>query len=423
MNEKTPQASQTTQARLQDTGPSTFRRLWHPPGRYADRVMDRRVTFLELFFDLVFVVLIAQLAHRLAEHPSWSGVGWFVFIFYAIWSSWVNGTLYHDLHTTNDVSVRVFTFAQMLAVALMAVHVAHVPGDGSSGFAVAYAANSFILVILWFRTGLHDLSHRPGSIPYSTGYLISASLFAISATIDPPLRYWLWALGLSTEIIGQLIGYHRWRPPSVRESRAIFVVTPSLIERLGLFVIIVLGEVIVGAVNGMAELADLDAGGIEIGILGVIVAIALWWVYFDLISHHAPVANRSQLWLYLHLPLVIAMAAGGAGVLNTVEHVEERLPDAVRWLLVGSLGAALASIALLSLTLEVRRAEPRLYRSVDLVMAIAVVLILLVGATDWSAKTSLEAMVVLLLAPVVAGIVVWQRHSRDPGSGPDTLTA
>ncbi|HEX6207322.1 MAG TPA: low temperature requirement protein A, partial [Actinomycetota bacterium] len=73
------------------------RRLWRPPARFEERAPDRRVTFLELFFDLVFVVIIAQLAHRLAEHPSWSGVGWFVFLFYAVWSSWINGTLYHDL--------------------------------------------------------------------------------------------------------------------------------------------------------------------------------------------------------------------------------------------------------------------------------------------------------------------------------------
>jgi low temperature requirement protein LtrA len=346
----------------------------------------------------------------LADHPSWEGVGWFVFVFYAIWSSWVNGTLYHDLHTTDDVSVRVFTFAQMLAVALMAVHVARVPGNGASGFALAYAVNNFILVILWFRTGLHDPTHRPGSVPYSAGYFVSASLFALSAATDGPPRYWLWALALMAEVVGQVTGYHRWRPPSARRGEAILLVTPSLIERLGLFVIIVLGEVIVGAVDGMADLEHLEADGIVIGILGILVAIALWWIYFDLISHHSPLSNRSQLWLYLHLPLVIAMAAGGAGVLNTVEHVSERLPDEVRWLLVGSLAVALASIALIALTLEIKRQEPDLYRTADGAMAIGVVLIVLVGTTSWGAKASLGAMAAVLLAPIVAGIVVWLRH-------------
>ena len=61
-----------------------------------------RVTFLELFFDLVFVVVIAQLAQRLAANPSWAGVGWFVYLFYAVWSSWINGTLYYDLHGTSS---------------------------------------------------------------------------------------------------------------------------------------------------------------------------------------------------------------------------------------------------------------------------------------------------------------------------------
>jgi low temperature requirement protein LtrA len=58
-------------------GPSTFRRIWQPPGRYADRALDRRVSFLEVFFDLVFVVVISQLGHHLATHASWAGVGWF----------------------------------------------------------------------------------------------------------------------------------------------------------------------------------------------------------------------------------------------------------------------------------------------------------------------------------------------------------
>lgn len=87
-------------------------RLWRPPGRFEDRDPDRRVTFLELFFDLVFVAVIAQLAHHLAESVTWSSVGWFIFLFYAVWSSWINGTLYHDLHSTDDLSIRVFTFAR-----------------------------------------------------------------------------------------------------------------------------------------------------------------------------------------------------------------------------------------------------------------------------------------------------------------------
>jgi low temperature requirement protein LtrA len=372
------------------------------------------VTFLELFFDLVFVVVISQLAHRLAEHPSWSGVGWFVFLFYAVWSSWTNGTLYHDLHGTNDVSVRVFTFAQMLAVAVMAVFVGDVPGEGSAGFALAYAANSLLLVILWLRTGLHDPSHRPASIPYSTAYLLAAALFAVSAGLGGPGRYWLWTVGLVIQVAGQIIAFYRWTPPASQGGEAVVATTPSLIERLGLFVIIVLGEVIVGAVNGMADITPLGLDGIVIGLLGVVVAIGLWWIYFDLVSHRAPISRRTQLWLYLHLPLVISLAAGGAGVLNTVEHAAEPLPDPVRWLLVGSLAAAMLSVALLTQTLEVRRGQPEIYRTAQVALLISVLLSLGVGLTDWGAKASLTSMVALLLLPVAAGLVVWLKHTdRD----------
>jgi low temperature requirement protein LtrA len=386
-----------------------FRRLWQPPGRYADRRPDRRVTFLELFFDLVFVVVISQLAERLAEHPTWGGVGWFAFLFYAVWSPWINGTLYHDLHGTDDVSIRVFTFAQMIAVASMAAFIADVPGPGASGFALGYAAQNLVLVIMWFRTGLHDPSHRPASVPYSGSYLIAAVMFAVSAWVGEPARYWLWAAALAIQVAGLVIGFRRWTPPESQTGDAVIPTSGALIERLGLFVIIVLGEVIVGAVNGMARTAPLDVRDLVVGLEGVVVAIGLWWIYFDLVSNRPPVSRKTQVWLYLHLPLVISMAAGGAGVLNTVE-TGGALPDPVRWLLVGSLAGAVLSVATLTATLEVRWAQADVYRPMQLVLLASAILILGVGLTDWGAKVTLASMASLLLAPVAMGIVFWLRH-------------
>ena len=344
-------------------------------------------------------------------------MGWFVFLFYAVWSSWINGTLYHDLHTTDDVSVRVFTFGQMLAVAVMAAFIGDVPGDGSAGFALAYAANGLILVMLWFRTGVHDPTHRRASIPYSAAYFGSAVLFASSAGVGTPGRYWMWAVGLGLEIVGIVTAMHRWTPPESQGGDAIIATSPSLIERLGLFVIIVLGEVVVGAVNGMADSAPIEGDEIAIGLLGVLVAIGLWWIYFDLASHEAPVSNRTQLWLYLHLPLVIAIAAGGAGVVNTVGRAGEPLPDAVRWLLVGSLAVAILSVVGISRTLEISRRFPVAYRFAVAALTASGVLSLAVGLTDWGAKASLTAMVVLLLAPVGAGLYVWIRFTDADYSG------
>ena len=173
----------------------------------------------------------------------------------------------------------------------------------------------------------------------------------------------------------------------------------------------------------MADLDPLQVDGVVIGLLGVVVAIGLWWIYFDLISSQVPVSRFTQVWLNLHFPLVVAIAAGGAGVLNTVEHSDEPLSKPVRWLLVGSLAAAMLSLAALVRTLEIRSLSPEIYRRVEPVLLLNAGLMLAVGLTNWQAKATLLVMVVLLLAPIGLGIVVWLRHS-DPdeiglGAGAD----
>ena len=302
----------------------------------------------------------------------------------------------------------------MLAVAVMAVYVGDVPGTGSSGFALAYAANTLILVVLWFRTGLHDPAHRPASVPYSTGYLISALAFASSIRVGEPARFWFWGAALTAELAGLFVAFRRWSPPASQEGDAVIATTPSLIERMGLFVTIVLGEVVVGAVTGMAEVRELGVNAVALGLLGVLVAIGLWWLYFDLASHRAPVSRRTQLWLYLHLPLVMAIAAGGAGVLNTIEHAAEPLPDEVRWLLVGALALALVTIMLITLALEVRSRWPQIYRTVDGAMMVSALLIVAVGLTSWAAKPTLATMAALLLLPVGAGLLIFVK-TTEPG--------
>lgn len=391
------------------TSQAGLRRLWRPPARFADRDPERRVSFLELFFDLVFVAVIAQLAHALSVNPSWSGVGWFVFLFYAVWSSWINGTLYHDLHGTNDLSIRVFTFAQMVAVAFMAVHAGDVPGEGSEGFAIGYAANTLLLVVLWFRTGAHDAAHRPASVPYSIAYLASAVLFGTSVLVDPPVTHWMWAIALLVELIGFAVAMYRFTPPESQGGDATIATTRSLIERMGLFVIIVLGEVVVGSVNGMAELTPLTSDETVIGLMGLLVAVGLWWLYFDLVSHREPISRFTQVWLYLHLPLVMAIAAGGAAVLGTVEHAADPLSSSLRWLLVGSLALAMVSVTLLTLTLETRRDYEPVYRVAERSMLLAAAAALLVGMARWEGKASLMAMVALLLGTVYTSLRVWAR--------------
>src|SRR5919108_4958582 len=177
-----------------------FRRWWQPPHPASDHAEERRVTFLELFYDLVYVVIIAELSHALAGNISLTAIGIFVFLFIIVWWAWFNGAIYHDLHGNNDIRTRVFTFLQMLTVAAMAVFAHNAVGEGSVGFALAYAAFHLILTWLWWRTGVYDPNHRVLSQPYSFTFLITSLLFLVSIITPAPWRFMLWVLDLFIDL-------------------------------------------------------------------------------------------------------------------------------------------------------------------------------------------------------------------------------
>ena len=386
-----------------------FRRWWQPPHPASQHPEERRITFLELFYDLVYVVIIAELSHALAGHINLAGIGTFIFLFVIVWWTWFNGAMYHDLHGNNDIRTRVFTFLQMITVAGMAVFAHNALGEGSAGFALTYAAFHLILTWLWWRTGVYDPYHRPLSQPYSTTFLITSGLFIFSIFMPAPWRFVLWALALLTDLtLLTLLWTNRNREIQEQINR-VDLISSSAVERFGLFTMIVLGEVIVGVVSGVAEHAHLSwlAGGTAI--MGMLIAIGLWWVYFDYVSGRPPIPRtRERLWwVYLHLPVTMGIAAVGASILNVVEHTGEPLPREVRLLLVGAIAAALVSIASILKNLKLPESLRRVYRTGAHVTFIVGVLILLVGLTSISTIPLLIVLTLLMLVPVLYGILVW----------------
>ena len=386
-----------------------FRRWWQPPRPASNHPEERRVTFLELFYDLVYVVIIAELSHALAGNISLTGIGIFVFLFIIVWWAWFNGALYHDLHGNNDIRTRVFTFLQMMAVAAMAVFAHHAMGDGSVGFALAYAAFHLLLTWLWWRTGVYDLNHRPLSQPYSITFLITSLLFILSISLPAPWRFMLWTLALLLDLALLILLVQSRNAAIQAQLGRLTLISSSAVERFGLFTIIVLGEVIVGVVSGVAEHPHLSwlAGGTAF--LGMMIAIGLWWIYFDIVSGRPPIRRIPQtlVWIYLHLPVTMGIATAGASILNVVEHTGEPLPSEVRWLLVGAIATVLISIALIVKSLNIPENQRGLYQTGARVGFTAGILVLLVGLTPISTIPLLLTLIVLLLAPVFFGILVW----------------
>jgi low temperature requirement protein LtrA len=386
-----------------------FRRWWQPPHPAGDRPEERRVTFLELFYDLVYVVIVAEISHALAGGISLAGIGIYVFLFVIVWWAWLNGALYHDLHGNNDIRTRVFTFLQMLTVAAMAIFAHNAFGEGSVGFALSYAAYHLILTWLWWRTGVYDPNHRPLSQPYSRTFLITSVLFILSIFMPPPWRFGMWVLALLVDLVLLSLLVTN-RSTAIQEALSrLVLISASVVERFGLFTIIVLGEVIVGVVSGVAELPHLSWLAGSSAFFGMMIAIGLWWIYFDFVSGRLPQPRMSKSlgWIYFHLSVTMGIAAIGASILNVVEHAGEPLPAEVRWLLVGSVTVVLTSIALILKCLNIPESQRVIYRKGARVTFIAGILAILSGLTPIGTIPLLLTLNVLLLAPVFYGILIW----------------
>src|SRR5687767_14578740 len=122
--------------------PPATRRLWSPPRLRSAEASDaeRHATWTELFYDLVFVVAIAELAHLLKDHPTAAGVGGFALLFVPIWWSWTGVTFYLDRFDVDDFGNRILMAVQMLAAAALAVNVHEGLGRASAAFAASYVA-------------------------------------------------------------------------------------------------------------------------------------------------------------------------------------------------------------------------------------------------------------------------------------------
>jgi low temperature requirement protein LtrA len=321
-----------------------------PRLRTAEETEDgeRHATWMELFFDLVFVAAVGRLAHVLGEHVGWGGVGAYVVLFVPVWWSWIGATFYADRFDTDDLADRVLTLAQMGAAVAMAVNVDHALDTSGAAFALAYAAFRVILVVQYLIAARHAPDARALAQRWAAGFAIAAVLWAASALVPAPLRWWLWGAGMAVDLLTPVTAgrIHKDVPTD----------TTHLPERFGLFIIIVLGESIVNVVNTL----DRKVWGLPAAasaFLALVVAFSLWWIYFANLDGAAVRAARRhgrtrlyQVWLYTHFPLAAALAAAGVAVghLLAIPPGGE-LEAADRWLLCGSVAVCVAAIGVLDL--------------------------------------------------------------------------
>jgi low temperature requirement protein LtrA len=317
--------------------------FWRPPRPHGEIIADRRVSVLELFYDLVYVAVLGQAAHHLAGHVSARGVAEFAVVFALIWVAWVNGSLYLELHGREDGRTRSLVFVQMGILVLLAVFTAEAV-SGGRGFAVVYATYQVFQTGLWYSVWRQDRRDHPDFLATTRGYVIgmgvSAAVILASALLTATPRLLVWAGLAAAWIVGITLAAQR--------SRAGLGLTPtdSLVERFGTFTIIVLGEVVIGVVDGLS-VAERDAETILTGMLALSMGFGFWWIYFDLVGNRLPRANRVALanWVISHLPITLAITAAGAGMVSLIGHAHDvRTPASTSWLLAGAVATGLLAL-------------------------------------------------------------------------------
>ncbi|NNC92946.1 MAG: low temperature requirement protein A [Acidimicrobiia bacterium] len=388
-----------------------LKRFWQPPRAHGEVIEDRTVSFLELFYDLVYVVVIAQAAHELAVHLTWRGVGEFATVFGLIWLAWLNGTTYHDLHGREDGRTRTYVFLQMLMLALLAVFTADAGGDGGRGFAIVYTVFLLLLFWMWYTVRRQDSAeYMRLTGQYLSGLAVSVVYMAGSAFLPDGVRTVSWAVFM-VAWIGGWVSIERL---ARRQPDIAFEATDSLVERFGLFTIIVLGEVVVGVVSGLSEV-ERTVEAVATGMIGLGIGFGIWWTYFDYVGGRRPRPGPSG-WMVSHLPITMAIAASGAAMIGLIEHAaDDRAPAAAAWLLGGSVAVALVS--LIAAMRELRDFErlPSVYRPLIPTMIGAAVVSLLVAW--WRPAPWLLVLLVVAALSAVWWVAVdrWLRL-EDPGS-------
>jgi len=374
-----------------------------PRLRTASSTDDRSATWLELFYDLVFVVAVAALGHRLLVDHSPQGIAIFAALFVPLWWSWAGFTFYADRYDTDDLGQRLLAVAQMVAIALMAASMSGNEADSTTAFAVWYLAARAVLLVMYLRAYRHVEATRTLVAGYLRGFAIGAIPWVVSIWVPEPWRYVLWGLGLAIDFV---------TPWIMRRAQANAPLSLShLPERFGLFTILVLGESIAAVVAGISSVGwEMNA---TVGAaLGVVTATGLWWLYFDNLEGSVVRRVRTKVrawrptvWIYIHLPLAIGLTASGIGLEFLVA---QEGPD-LRWIAIGGIAVALISMSVIHIATV--RDDQRMGRIQTWIRAMSATIVVLIGfiSSGWTSNAILAALAVVCFAQIGIELILQEQ--------------
>lgn len=316
--------------------------------RAEDRDQSRHATWLELFFDLVFVFAIAELAHVLYSDLSWWGIAGFAGLFIPVWWLWIDFSYYADQFDVEDGYYRLTMFGIMLGLVVMALTIDDVLHGNSERFAIVYTTLRLVIIWLYAQAWRCVPDSRELTARYTLSFAIAFLFWLCSIFVPAPARFWLWAIALAIEISNGPITYVTIRSVPTHNSH--------MDERFGLFVIIVLGEAIVAVGTGVSQ-TDWQWAAVLTGISGFLMAVSLWWMYFERADESTInralrggrlALFRAYIYGYSHVLAFMGIVATGVGVQFAIEAtLEHGFVAEQRTVLCGGIALFLIGVTLL----------------------------------------------------------------------------
>jgi low temperature requirement protein LtrA len=282
---------------------------WGAPKKFSTKKTERKITWLELFYDLVYVIVISRTTHHFAEHPDLNGLIYYVYLFAMIFWGWYNGSLYYDIHGSPGIRTNLMILWQMLAVAVLAVTQEFTLDENYFALTVALMFLQGFITYLWFSVGIYDPEHRKLNVPYSICFVLSFILLFANIYIPQPFKAIVfWGIILLNYLPPFII------KNGLRRNGKEFSLSSGMTERLGLLTIIVFGEGILGIINGMH---GKDGNNWNLWLcfgLGILIVFSLWFIFFSLVSDRdcKPGFRKGQKLPLMYIPALLSLGMIGA---------------------------------------------------------------------------------------------------------------
>jgi low temperature requirement protein LtrA len=286
---------------------------------------EERVTPLELFFDLVFVLAITQCTALMSATPTWEGLARGTLVLGVLWWSWVGYAWLTSALDPEEGAVRLFMFAAMAGLLVVSLCVPEAFDSEAALFVAAYAVVRAAHIGLFLIASRDDPALRRSVVGLAVSTAVGVGLLAAAVPLDGVAQGVLWLLAIVLDVSGPLVfGSDGWR-----------IMPAHFAERHGLILIIALGESIVAI--GVGAGTAVDAGDVACAVLGIAVAAALWWLYFDVVaivaerhlSRATPGREQNEIardsYSVLHFPMVAGIVLVALGVKKTLGDVGEPL--------------------------------------------------------------------------------------------------